>query len=268
VNGCNKTIGDHGAKGMCANHYVMFKTYGRTEHLPKIVKLCGVSGCNNHAKAKGLCGLHYTCQKKYGRLTVIQFKNKDKECLVDGCHDPAMAKGVCNRHRCEKYRENNPDLIRAMTKKYRRENHQKVLASQKAWAERNSDYRRVYKREYRASHREVALEQERRYKKEHPAYVRSKNHRRRMNSRCGVQHTANDELHVYNLARGECAYCGKRVAFSDGQIDHRVPLSRGGNNGIGNLEWACVHCNETKSNKLLFLWLSQRNKSEQFLKTA
>ena len=47
-----------------------------------------------------------------------------------------------------------------------------------------------------------------------------------------------------------CAYCGIEFEWGDRMlhptIDHRIPISRGGNNGISNLVFCCWRCNRLK----------------------
>ena len=50
-----------------------------------------------------------------------------------------------------------------------------------------------------------------------------------------------------------CVYCG---ATDDLTIDHRIPLSRGGNNSLSNLCAACLRCNQAKYNKTPEEWQS------------
>ena len=113
-------------------------------------------------------------------------------------------------------------------------------------------------REYAIEHRERRAELGRgrrayfrEYHKLHPEKVRAWSHKRRELKTSGVQHTGADEIHVYNLAEGKCAYCGTKLSFKEGQIDHIVPLSRGGSNDIGNLAWSCPHCNNKKNAKFI-----------------
>lgn len=52
-----------------------------------------------------------------------------------------------------------------------------------------------------------------------------------------------------------CAYCGK---FNIKLIlDHIVPINRGGQNCIGNINIACEYCNSAKGDKLLEEWLGK-----------
>lgn len=55
-----------------------------------------------------------------------------------------------------------------------------------------------------------------------------------------------------------CAYCGKRGGSLE--LDHILPLSRGGTDDDSNLTTACVKCNRQKRTKTAneyFIWRSQ-----------
>ena len=48
----------------------------------------------------------------------------------------------------------------------------------------------------------------------------------------------------------QCTYCDKKIRFSDSDIDHIWPKSRGGTNHSANLVIACQSCNRSKGNKI------------------
>lgn len=57
---------------------------------------------------------------------------------------------------------------------------------------------------------------------------------------------------VFEYGDGECACCGKQLSFSNygafgrkgaWEVDHRVPLARGGSDNLRNLQPACIPCN-------------------------
>ena len=51
---------------------------------------------------------------------------------------------------------------------------------------------------------------------------------------------------VYNKYGGRCAYCGTSITYKDMQVDHRVPLARGGADNLDNYMPACRTCNHYK----------------------
>ena len=67
-------------------------------------------------------------------------------------------------------------------------------------------------------------------------------------------------------AASTCFYCGVRFAPAGPDhrtVDHRVPTSRGGSQGLGNLVFACYACNQRKRDRpepdfVASEWLQQR----------
>lgn len=66
------------------------------------------------------------------------------------------------------------------------------------------------------------------------------------------QITGRDVKRLFDRHRGCCAYCGKRPKHLE--LDHVIPLSRGGRHAIGNLLPACRRCNRSKHSRLLVEW--------------
>lgn len=63
-------------------------------------------------------------------------------------------------------------------------------------------------------------------------------------------HTAGDIAYLLRQQRGACALCQCSIAH-EYHIDHRIPLSRGGHNGIGNLQLLCPDYNRRKHARFL-----------------
>jgi len=47
----------------------------------------------------------------------------------------------------------------------------------------------------------------------------------------------------------KCQYCGELVTEQTATLDHRIPVSKGGDDSEGNLATACLMCNSLKSGK-------------------
>ncbi|MGI0479298.1 HNH endonuclease [Geminocystis sp. CENA526] len=52
--------------------------------------------------------------------------------------------------------------------------------------------------------------------------------------------------YVYNRDKYQCQSCGKKFAETTLNIDHIIPLAKGGSNDISNLQTLCSHCNQQK----------------------
>lgn len=67
------------------------------------------------------------------------------------------------------------------------------------------------------------------------------------------------EIDYYNIAENRtkvferdgymCHYCKKQLTRFSATLDHIQPVSRGGDNSIGNLITACLHCNSERGNR-------------------
>lgn len=65
----------------------------------------------------------------------------------------------------------------------------------------------------------------------------------------------NDTLRWQILARDDftCQICGEYLPLGNGaQIDHIIPVSKGGTTEPDNLQVLCQKCNRAKSNKLIY----------------
>jgi len=57
-----------------------------------------------------------------------------------------------------------------------------------------------------------------------------------------------EEKAIYKRYKGKCAICKRKTDFSDGEIDHIKPLSKGGSDSPRNKQWLCHRCNKLKGN--------------------
>ena len=56
---------------------------------------------------------------------------------------------------------------------------------------------------------------------------------------------------IFKRDRNTCQYCGKRFRSEDLNLDHVIPLSRGGKHTWDNVVCSCVPCNLHKGDRLL-----------------
>ena len=65
----------------------------------------------------------------------------------------------------------------------------------------------------------------------------------------GGSHTLEELEEQRKLQNNKCYYCGIDLSIVDDHKEHKMPISRGGSNGIENIVWACAPCNQKKSMK-------------------
>lgn len=129
----------------------------------------------------------------------------------------------------------------------------------RAWMRRNLDkargamqrWRTAHPEEHRAArdgwdraHPESAKARRKRYAQRHPEVRRLIDHTRRArHAQAEGHYTAAEWRDLVHAHGARCAYCGNAGPL---QVDHRVPLARGGGNSIANILPACGDCNRRK----------------------
>ncbi len=58
--------------------------------------------------------------------------------------------------------------------------------------------------------------------------------------------SAKDRIEVYRKTEGHCYLCGEFVDFDSFEVEHHIPISKGGSNSLDNLYCACHCCNSIK----------------------
>lgn len=97
-------------------------------------------------------------------------------------------------------------------------------------------------RAYYKAHSEERREYQKQYNRDHPEVCKNCKHKRRVTEKQGDL-TSEDFKAVVSRP---CTYCGSTV---DIQLDHIVPLSKGGKHTRANVQPLCQRCNLKKYNK-------------------
>jgi 5-methylcytosine-specific restriction endonuclease McrA len=160
---------------------------------------------------------------------------------------------------------------RARARRYYQRNRDEVLERAKvagvAYRAANRDRLREADRAYRAANRDAILERRRnssaeaeagaRWRAANPERVldyarRTGNRRRARRAQVDARVVTNRDLaQLRRRQAGACAYCGELRPL---QLEHVVPIARGGRDAIGNLVLACKRCNCSKRDRLLVEW--------------
>lgn len=127
-----------------------------------------------------------------------------------------------------------------------KEEKEKAAIYHREYAQANSIRIKQNHKRWRDTNKDRVLEYWRDYHQRNPEYARSstRNRRARLRNAEG-SHNANEILQMYKDQEALCAYC---AVFLDNEfdVDHMVPLSRGGTNDWRNLALTCVNCNRRK----------------------
>lgn len=82
----------------------------------------------------------------------------------------------------------------------------------------------------------------RRYRETRLFYWRS----RLFNAHYKTHHTAQDLAGLWRQQRGHCALTNLKLTAANCQLDHRLPIARGGSHELENLRWTIAIANQAK----------------------
>jgi 5-methylcytosine-specific restriction endonuclease McrA len=103
--------------------------------------------------------------------------------------------------------------------------------------------------EYTPEEKLRKLESTKRWNKNHKTErTLAMSKRRALKKNNGVFSVSKKE--IQKIQSQNCFYCGSK----GGEVDHVIPLSKGGTHSIGNLVSACRSCNASKNNHTITEW--------------
>jgi 5-methylcytosine-specific restriction endonuclease McrA len=127
----------------------------------------------------------------------------------------------CEKERKYRYQKENAELYSIKRKLYRQKNKEAITAYHRLWTQKNLLKKNLY------SHKRRNL----------------------LKENGSFEIIAKD---IKRLKASDCFYCGSKDNL---QIDHIIPIAKGGRHSIGNLVMACQPCNGSKNDKFLYSWL-------------
>lgn len=184
------------------------------------------------------------CYKKY-----LKEKRDNFVCKDCGEHSENYAKGLCKKCYMNR-RHATPEW-----KKYHRENERQRRAQmpevyqeyerRRRKTKRYQERTRRYNYEYYRKNREHLKAYARRYRRADRERQRVYMERKRARKAGAPGEISPDEWQqLLEQHNHSCAYCG--ITDVDLEMDHVVPLSRGGHNSADNIVPACANCNRSK----------------------
>ena len=126
----------------------------------------------------------------------------------------------------------------------------KRLAYLAEWRDKNRESLRAYQAEWARNNPDKVRAKSAKHLKLHPEMNAAKSQRRRARERsCKTFLVTKDE--IKKLYSQPCNFCGSNEEIT---IDHCIPLVRGGDHSIGNLQTLCKPCNSGKRHKTNMEW--------------
>jgi len=136
----------------------------------------------------------------------------------------------------------NPDRFKQSVKNWQKNNKDKI----KAWRDANKEKLRICEKNWRKRNKERVLSVQKKRTARQFFMSRAIACVKR-NENGDKKQVANDIFWLWHKQRGRCALTGQRLDRT-AELDHIIPVSRGGTNERSNLQWLCRKVNRYKLN--------------------
>jgi len=151
----------------------------------------------------------------------------------------------------KKYAQKNAEKLRDYQKKYRQENAERLNESSKKWGQENAEKKREANKRHYQENKARYRELQQKWQQENPERLKALScnsyaRRRARKVQNGIYKVTNKDL--VRMYEKPCVFCGEHENI---QIDHVIPIAKGGVHGIGNLQTLCQSCNSKKSDKYM-----------------
>lgn len=117
------------------------------------------------------------------------------------------------------------------------------------WRNKNLEYDLERKKIWRNNNLEYDKKRKAKWSSENLDKRRMSYHKRNIKLKENIFYISEKE--IKKLLNSNCFYCGSSDNI---QIDHVIPISKGGRHSIGNIVPACRSCNASKCDKYLIEW--------------
>jgi 5-methylcytosine-specific restriction endonuclease McrA len=241
-------------------------------------------GCKNtfpctseyfHAQKAGKYGFRSTCKvcrrtetppearkvyrQKYREEHLEEIKQHSKE--YARTHTEEARKRRQLPHNMEKHRQESREYARQHSEerklyahKYYRENIERFTEYKKVYNTVNAEKVKFRSKVYYNNNKASVDAKSRQYYRTHKAQHRVHSHAYRARKRTAEgKFTSQDIQRQLVAQKNTCYWCSKKLEKYE--VDHIIPLTRGGTNDPSNLVIACPWCNNSKHNKLPHEWI-------------
>lgn len=147
------------------------------------------------------------------------------------------------KDRSKQWAKENPDKRKKISKRWNKNNPEKSKAISKRWAMENKERKKETNRLWRESNPERVKE----------IRIIAENKRRSLKEKNGGSFTIEEWDCLKKKCNYTCLMCEKKEPEIKLTIDHIIPISKGGNNWIENIQPLCRSCNTRKGVKIIRL---------------
>lgn len=192
-----------------------------------------------------------------------------REKNLEKCREATLKSQAKNPERKREYdaawRQRQADHIKAQQLEYRIANRDRINAQTIAWQKSNQEIFKAYQKQYAIDNSDHQKAKAKKWREDNPGLSASyavqwaaENRDRRVineQRRRAKKIHSNGDLgpdsikRLLVLQKGKCVVCMVDLKTTKHHLDHIMPLSKGGEHSMANVQLLCPRCNLTKSAK-------------------
>jgi 5-methylcytosine-specific restriction endonuclease McrA len=223
----------------------------RTGALRGCCKACHTAGCQPRDEAEAeRRRAYYREHAREHRDECRERKRQWEAANRDRVNAYARQYQAAHRDYRQAYNAANAEKIKAQNAEYRERKREELRAKGREYYRANKEAVRGRIRQWLATNAERYAATCARWKRANVEKCRATAHRRRVLVSLSPDHWTPEQWETLKEACGRrCLCCGRGEPEVKLTPDHVIPVSRGGHNGIGNIQSLCFACNNKKQTR-------------------
>lgn len=195
--------------------------------------------------------------------------NRERRNAYQSLRLKTSAKAQATKVACYKrWISKNKQRVSEWTKQYTQKNLERIRERRRLYHQKTYPLRRESiieaTKQYAKSHPEVRKKYYKNYVKTHPEITRARNKAKNARRKAAIRGAATCKktdamIRSWKVARFFlCHYCGRCFSTKHLQIDHFIPIIKGGGHTVDNIRPSCGPCNSRKRDKFVspFCWIT------------
>ena len=166
----------------------------------------------------------------------------------------------CKKKYGKQYYENNSEYIKERNKQYNRKNMQEYI---KQWQKDNPERTKQWSKKYYQNHKEHIAEYGKQWasnnrERRNEICLKAQHKRRAKLKSNGGEYTLEQWNECLNFFNNTCAYSGAELNKDNTNVEHIIPISKGGTSNITNIVPALDSVNFSKNASDMLEWYKEQ----------
>jgi hypothetical protein len=179
-----------------------------------------------------------------------------KKCLSEYKKEYCKKNAARLKEHKSQYYKNNSDYFKKYRQEYYKNNAEKLRERTTIWRQNNPEKSKESSKIWRENNQEQAATNIKIWRENNPQRIKAHRKKRKALQKGATVETI-DLIQVYESLNWVCGICGKKINKKlnyphpkSASLDHIIPLTKGGNHILNNVQPAHLICNKSKGNRI------------------